>query len=506
MSEIASNTNTGPSSNLAQPIQKKDVGAGHELMFAALFVGVVDTEVNTDGILSDQTPDGTDVGVGKNIDSGINVLSEMQAIAAMVSGKSLKSKSSKNFVDSKQEDVVLDNRGLRLDNLMDKDGSSLSNVLDEDGLKLGDVLANPLLVGETIVQNPGRKFLPSHDTKTQITAMAYEDDETMPNQPRPTQGALAHPAAKVNFSQQKMSRGAMQGVKLTPTVPDKTLSAGQLSNDVSSADASEIVSKGTAPIASRAAVSQISGRAGKVPVVIDQNNMDIEGDPNTEFENPDELVRPVSGQAERVGLRRGLEKASTDAGPSNLARAALGAGVAAGGQTPQQNNGQSSGQSGGLTNASNSLTNGSMMEMLDMAEDNWTEMLLKRVEKGLAGGKDRIDFHLNPRNLGKMRISLLVQNNQTSVHIQTETVSAAQALGDAESRLVQLMEASGLKFGGLNSQHNQNFGGNLAGQQFGQDRNNAGTKNKNANESEGNEAKNAEISVGQSKNLINMQA
>ena len=27
----------------------------------------------------------------------------------------------------------------------------------------------------------------------------------------------------------------------------------------------------------------------------------------------------------------------------------------------------------------------------------------------LAGGKDKIDFHLNPRNLGKMRISLIVQ-------------------------------------------------------------------------------------------------
>ena len=91
------------------------------------------------------------------------------------------------------------------------------------------------------------------------------------------------------------------------------------------------------------------------------------------------------------------------------------------------------------------MTNGSMMDMLDMAQDNWTEMLLQRVERGLAGGKDKIDFHLNPRNLGKMRISLVVQNDRTNVHIQTETSVAAQMLSDAEARLAQMMDASGLK-------------------------------------------------------------
>ena len=116
------------------------------------------------------------------------------------------------------------------------------------------------------------------------------------------------------------------------------------------------------------------------------------------------------------------------------------------------------------------MTNGSMMEMLDMAQDNWTEMLLKRVEKGLAGGRDKIEFHLNPRNLGKMRISLVVYNDRTNIHIQTETAAAAQMLGDAEVRLAQMMDASGLKFGNLTSQHNQNFTGNFAGQNSGQGR------------------------------------
>ena len=131
-------------------------------------------------------------------------------------------------------------------------------------------------------------------------------------------------------------------------------------------------------------------------------------------------------------------------------------------------------------------------------------MLLQRVEKGLAGGKDRIDFHLNPRNLGKMRISLIVQNERTNVHIQTETTAAAQVLSDAESRLVQMMDASGVKFGSLTSQHNQNFSGHNFGQNSGHKNGKAETTV--AKGSDVNESDNAKISVEPSDNLINMQA
>jgi len=141
-----------------------------------------------------------------------------------------------------------------------------------------------------------------------------------------------------------------------------------------------------------------------------------------------------------------------------------------------------------------------------MAQDNWTEMLLQRVERGLAGGKDKIDFHLNPRNLGKMRISLVVQNERTNVHIQTETSAAAQLLSDAEARLAQMMDASGLKFGNLTSQHNQNFAGNFAGQNSGQGREGGSAHAAASATADGKDEINAEISVEQSENLINMQA
>ena len=131
-----------------------------------------------------------------------------------------------------------------------------------------------------------------------------------------------------------------------------------------------------------------------------------------------------------------------------------------GGHTGHQGGAQSSSQSGvGLLGNLNNL------QILDTAKDNWTEMLLQRVKNGLAGGKDQLDFQLNPRNLGKMRISLVVQNDRTNIQIQTETSAAASILSDSESRLAQMLEASGLRLGNLTAGQFQGFGGGGSDQQ-----------------------------------------
>jgi len=114
------------------------------------------------------------------------------------------------------------------------------------------------------------------------------------------------------------------------------------------------------------------------------------------------------------------------------------------------------------------LSNLNNLQILDIAKDNWTEMLLQRVKNGLSGGKDQLDFQLNPRNLGKMRISLVMQNDRTNIQILTETSAAASMLSDSESRLAQMLEASGLRLGNLNSGQFQGFGGAGSDQQANQ--------------------------------------
>ena len=176
----------------------------------------------------------------------------------------------------------------------------------------------------------------------------------------------------------------------------------------------------------------------------------------------------------------------------------------AGGQSGGQAGGQAGGQSGGQAGAATGgslLNNLTTLQTLDMAKNNWAEMLLQRVQKGLAGGKDQLDFQLNPRNLGKMQITLVIQNDRTNIQIQTETTAAASMLNDSEARLSQMLEASGLRLGNLNSGQSLGFGGNMSGGHANQ-QNQAKTSSK-ADADDGNSAS---AITERSENLINIQA
>jgi hypothetical protein len=69
-----------------------------------------------------------------------------------------------------------------------------------------------------------------------------------------------------------------------------------------------------------------------------------------------------------------------------------------GGQSASQNGGQPGSAAGGGL-----LNNLNMLQTLDMARNNWSEMLLQRVQRGLAGGKDQLEFQLNPRSSVALR-------------------------------------------------------------------------------------------------------
>ena len=112
-------------------------------------------------------------------------------------------------------------------------------------------------------------------------------------------------------------------------------------------------------------------------------------------------------------------------------------------------------------------------DMLDLMEDNWSEMLVRRIQNALGDKQGGIDFELNPRNLGKLRVTLNMAGDQTQVQMRTETQQAAQILTEAESRLAQMLEAQGMKLaqfgaqsgmGGNNQQMNNNSGQNSSGQ------------------------------------------
>ena len=502
MSEIASKANSRPSSSLAQPLVKKGGDAAQEMLFAALFGGVVAAETDADLMVGGLSPVNADVDTDPNSDGNSDILAAMQAVAAMMPGQRGTGRSSESEADAASPvDAVL----------VDEDDLAGRDI--EPG---GDMIsANSMMIGPIPLQQQASTSLPATETSAAMAQMALEDEPVMSHQykgravlnnpkPAPHPSGVQSQMAALSSSSPQTMKSADKPQSHSDSIDD--MPTGELDIDGSQlrSDGRQVIR----PATYQQKISQASIANSKSANRSDQALIDVDED--MQFDSADDFMRAVAAQTERGAGGIRVQSVSGESLSANAVRQIQVGGLSVGGQMSPQNNGQSGGQSGGqssgLISTSAGMTNGTMMDMLDMAQDNWTEMLLQRVERGLAGGKDKIDFHLNPRNLGKMRISLVVQNERTNVHILTETSAAAQLLSDAEARLVQMMDASGLKFGNLTSQYNQNFAGNFGGQNSGQGREGGSAHAAALATADEKDEINAEISVEQSENLINMQA
>ena len=82
---------------------------------------------------------------------------------------------------------------------------------------------------------------------------------------------------------------------------------------------------------------------------------------------------------------------------------------------------------------------------LNMANKAWKEALVRQVEKQLKEGSKTLDITLNPKQLGRMTVSINLTGDDASIQISTETSAAASILLEAESKLAQMMQEIGLR-------------------------------------------------------------
>ncbi|MEK9598886.1 MAG: flagellar hook-length control protein FliK, partial [Alphaproteobacteria bacterium] len=87
----------------------------------------------------------------------------------------------------------------------------------------------------------------------------------------------------------------------------------------------------------------------------------------------------------------------------------------------------------------------SAIQKLDMADKAWREALVRQVEMQLKEGGKTLNLSLNPKQLGKMTVSINMVGDDTSIQISTETSAAATLLLESESKLAQMMQDIGLR-------------------------------------------------------------
>ena len=151
--------------------------------------------------------------------------------------------------------------------------------------------------------------------------------------------------------------------------------------------------------------------------------------------------------------------------PSTETSTLLQSGIVSQAGSPAGNQSAGSQAGGSQAGLSSSMAE-NWLEMLDMQDENWTEQLVKRVERNLANAKGGIDFELNPRSLGKLHINLSLQQNEAQLQMRTETSQAGQMITDAQSRLSAMLENAGIKLSYLGTSTQSN-GNGANGQQSG---------------------------------------
>ena len=90
-----------------------------------------------------------------------------------------------------------------------------------------------------------------------------------------------------------------------------------------------------------------------------------------------------------------------------------------------------------------------LLDNLNMLSKNWGEKLIDKIEKSIVDGMEKLEISLTPKSLGRLKITINLQDNLAKINIVAETASAAALLGEAEAKLAQMMETSGLKLASL---------------------------------------------------------
>ena len=93
--------------------------------------------------------------------------------------------------------------------------------------------------------------------------------------------------------------------------------------------------------------------------------------------------------------------------------------------------------------AVNSILEG-LLDNLDLSQKGWTTKLVSRIENALENGGEEIEFNLKPKNLGRLKVSISLNNGTGHVKIITENSFVTNALTQNENHLQKLFNDQGI--------------------------------------------------------------
>ena len=108
--------------------------------------------------------------------------------------------------------------------------------------------------------------------------------------------------------------------------------------------------------------------------------------------------------------------------------------------------------------------NDKLLHTLNMLSKTWGNKLIEKIEKSIVDGIEKLEISLTPKSLGRLNVTINIHDTVAKINIIAESAGAAALLSEAEHKLSQMMEASGLKLASLQTQ-NQQYGHNQKGKE-----------------------------------------
>ena len=90
-------------------------------------------------------------------------------------------------------------------------------------------------------------------------------------------------------------------------------------------------------------------------------------------------------------------------------------------------------------------------------ENNWEQKFSSIIRESLKNDINKIEFDVKPKNLGKVRLEIIVEKEVTKIDLTTESIETANLLNENLSKISDFLNEGKENYLSQNKNNNQNF-------------------------------------------------
>ena len=103
------------------------------------------------------------------------------------------------------------------------------------------------------------------------------------------------------------------------------------------------------------------------------------------------------------------------------------------------------------------VNNSSEQKILNFMENNWEQKFSSIIKESLKNDINKIELDVKPKNLGKVKLEIMVEKEITKIDLTTESIETANLLNENLSKISDFLNEGKENYLSQNKHNNQNF-------------------------------------------------